>query len=70
MFRLTMKILVGMIILSIVTTTVSFLLFLFSWLLELDCVEIFKKTLVVGFLVHLSCYVLYTIMLIKQDSKK
>lgn len=70
MFRLTMKILVGMIILSIVTTTVSFLLFLFSWLLELDCAEIFKKTLVVGFLVHLSCYVLYTIMLIKQDSKK
>lgn len=70
MFRLTMKILVGMIILSIATTTVSFLLFLFSWLFELDCAEIFKKTLVVGFLVHLSCYILYTIMLIKQDSKK
>ena len=70
MFRLTMKILVGLIILSIVTTTVSFLLLLFSCLLELDCAEIFKKTLVVGFSAHLSCYVLYTIMLIKQDSKK
>lgn len=70
MFRLTMKILVGMIILSIVTTTVSFLLFLFSWLLELDCAEIFKKTLVVSFLGHLSCYILYTILLIKQDTKK
>lgn len=70
MFRLTMKILVGLIILSIVTTTVSFFLLVFSCLLEFDCPEIFKKTLVVGFLVHLSCYILYTILLIKQDSKK
>lgn len=70
MFRLTMKILVVMIMLSIATTAVSLLLFLISWLLELDCAEIFKKTLVVGFSVHLSCYISYTIMLIKQDSKK
>lgn len=70
MFRLSMKILAGMMILSIATTFVAFLLFLISWLFTLNCVEMFKKTMVVSFLAQLSCYVIYTILLIKQDSKK
>lgn len=70
MFRLTMKILVVMIMLSIATTAVSLLLFLISWSFGHDCAGIFKKTMVVSFLVQIICYISYTIMLIKQDSKK